>query len=90
MSGKRYVLVGFTAWLLLIPLASTSTKGWQRRLAKRWKRLHLLAYAITPLVVIHFTWLVKSDYREPALYGIIVALLFLLRIKIFAARFYTS
>lgn len=81
LSEKRYVLVGFTAWLILIPLASTSTKGWQRRLTKRWKRLHLLAYAVTPLVVIHFTWLVKSDYREPAVYGVIVFLLLLSRLK---------
>ena len=76
---KRYVLVGFTAFLLLIPLAITSTKGWQRRLGKRWKLLHRLAYFVAPLAVIHFVWLVKSDIREPLLYGAVVAGLLLLR-----------
>jgi methionine sulfoxide reductase heme-binding subunit len=76
---KRYVLVGFTAFLLLIPLAITSTKGWQRRLGKRWKVLHRLVYFVAPLAVIHFVWLVKSDIREPLLYGAVVAGLLLLR-----------
>ena len=87
LSQKRYVLVGFTAWLLLLPLAVTSTRGWQKRLGRKWTLLHRLVYAVTPLAVIHFVWLVKSDYREPALYGVVVALLLLLRIKKIAARF---
>ena len=86
LSQKRYVLVGFTAWLLLLPLAVTSTRGWQKRLGRKWTLLHRLVYAVTPLAVIHFVWLVKSDYREPALYGIVVALLLLLRIKKIAGR----
>ncbi len=86
LSQKRYVLVGFTAWLLMVPLAVTSTRGWQKRLGRRWTLLHRSVYAVTPLAVIHFVWLVKSDYREPALYGIVVALLLLLRIKKIAAR----
>ena len=86
LSQKRYVLVGFTAWLLMLPLAVTSTRGWQKRLGRRWTLLHRSIYAVTPLAVIHFVWLVKSDYREPALYGIVVALLLLLRIKKIAAR----
>ena len=77
---KRYVLVGFTAFLLLLPLAITSTKGWQRRLGKRWKLLHRLVYLAAPLVVIHFVWLVKSDIREPLAYGAVVAALLLLRV----------
>jgi sulfoxide reductase heme-binding subunit YedZ len=76
---KRYVLVGFAAFLLLLPLAITSTKGWQRRMGKRWKRLHQLVYLAAPLAVIHFVWLVKADIREPLLYGAAVALLLLLR-----------
>jgi sulfoxide reductase heme-binding subunit YedZ len=76
---KRYVLVGFTAFLLLLPLALTSTKGWQRRLGKRWKKLHRLVYLAAPLAVVHFVWLVKSDIREPLMYGAIVAALLLLR-----------
>jgi sulfoxide reductase heme-binding subunit YedZ len=77
---KRYVLVGFTAFLLLVPLAITSTKGWQRRMGKRWKRLHQLVYLAAPLAVIHFVWLVKSAIREPLLYGAAVAALLLLRL----------
>jgi sulfoxide reductase heme-binding subunit YedZ len=77
---KRYVLVGFSAFLLLLPLAITSTKGWQRRLGKRWKRLHQAVYIAAPLAVIHFVWLVKADIREPLMYGAVVAALLLLRV----------
>jgi sulfoxide reductase heme-binding subunit YedZ len=76
---KRYVLVGFTAFLLLLPLAITSTKGWQRRLGKRWKLLHRLVFLAAPLAVVHFVWLVKADIREPLLYGAAVVCLLLLR-----------
>ena len=86
LSEKRYVLVGFTAWLVMLPLVVTSTKGLQKRLGRRWTLLHRSVYAVTPLAVIHFVWLVKSDYREPALYGAIVAILLLLRVKKIAAR----
>ncbi len=79
---KRYVLVGFTAWLLLVPLAVTSFKRSQKRLGQSWKKLHRLVYLVTPLAVIHFTWQVKSDYREPLVYGAAVAALL-------AARLYT-
>ena len=76
---KRYVLVGFAAFLLLLPLAVTSTKGWMRRLGKRWKKLHRLVYLAAPLAVVHFVWLVKADIREPLAYGAAVAALLLLR-----------
>ena len=76
---QKFVLVGFAAFLLLIPLAVTSTKGWQRRLGKRWKKLHKLSYLIIVLVLIHFIWLVKNVYIEPGIYVGIVALLFLTR-----------
>jgi methionine sulfoxide reductase heme-binding subunit len=79
ITEKRYVLVGFSAFLLLLPLAITSTRGWQRRLGKRWKSLHRLVYIAAPLVVIHFLWLVKADIREPLLFGAIVTTLLLLR-----------
>jgi sulfoxide reductase heme-binding subunit YedZ len=77
---KRYVLVGFSAFLLLVPLAITSTRGWQRRLGKRWKKLHMLVYIVAPLVIVHFVWLVKSDVREPLAYGAVVVALLLLRL----------
>lgn len=76
---QKFVLVGFAAFLLLIPLAITSTKGWQRRLGKRWKKLHKLTYLIIILVLVHFVWLVKNVYIEPGIYAGIVALLFLVR-----------
>ena len=73
---RPYITVGFIAWLLLVPLAVTSTKGWIKRLGRNWGRLHKLVYAIGVLAVLHFWWLVKSDIREPLLYAaILVALL---------------
>lgn len=76
--GKRpFITIGFAAFLLLIPLAATSTNGWIRRLgARRWRALHRLVYPIALLGVWHFYWLVKSDEREPLLYaGLVTALL---------------
>jgi sulfoxide reductase heme-binding subunit YedZ len=72
---RPYITVGFAAWLLLVPLAITSTKGWIKRLGRNWVRLHKLVYAIGVLAVLHFWWLVKSDIREPALYAGILAVL---------------
>ncbi len=75
IAKRPYITVGFAAWLLLVPLAITSTKGWIRRLGRNWARLHKLVYAIGVLAVLHFWWLVKSDIREPALYAGILAVL---------------
>ena len=72
---RPYITVGFAAWLLLVPLAITSTKGWIKRLGRNWARLHTLVFAIGVLVILHFWWLVKSDIREPLLYASILALL---------------
>ncbi|MBN1221149.1 MAG: sulfoxide reductase heme-binding subunit YedZ [Anaerolineae bacterium] len=77
---KRYVLVGFSAFLILLPLAVTSTKGWMRRLGKNWKRLHRWVYLASLLVIVHFVWLVKSDIRRPLAYGAVIALLLMLRL----------
>jgi len=73
--GKRpFITIGFAAFLMLIPLAVTSTSGWVRRIgAQRWKKLHRLVYVIVLLGVWHFYWLVKSDVREPVVYGVIAA-----------------
>lgn len=78
---KRYALVGFAAFLVLLPLAVTSTKGWMRRLGRLWKRLHRAVYVAALLAVVHFVWLVKSDIREPLLFGAVVVMLLLLRIS---------
>jgi len=72
---RPYVTAGFTALVLMIPLAVTSTSGMIRRLGKRWQQLHYLVYVIAILGVIHFYWLVKSDISRPAQYGAVLALL---------------
>ncbi|MCP4429276.1 MAG: sulfoxide reductase heme-binding subunit YedZ [Chloroflexi bacterium] len=76
---QPYVIIGFIAYLLLIPLAATSTKWAMRRLGKNWKRLHKLVYLIGVLGVIHFFWLVKV-YTRPIMYGSVMALLLLTRV----------
>lgn len=71
---RLYITVGMAAYLTMIPLAITSTAGWVRRLGfVRWQRLHRLIYLGAALGVVHFYWLVKSDVREPLLYGVILA-----------------
>jgi sulfoxide reductase heme-binding subunit YedZ len=77
---KRYALVGFLAGLIMLPLAVTSTRGWMKRLGKKWKRLHQLIYIVGILVTVHYVWLVKSDIRIPLLYGGIIILLLIARI----------
>ena len=79
----RYVLVGFLAWLLLFPLAITSSDKMIRRLKVNWKRLHRLIYVIAILGVLHFMWLVKKDLTEPLIYAAIVSILLILRLDIF-------
>ena len=76
---RPYITVGFTAFLLLIPLAVTSTRGWIRRLGRRWTKLHYLVYVSAGLGVLHYLWVVKADTRDPLIYGAILAALLLLR-----------
>lgn len=73
--GKRpYITIGFAVFLMLLPLAATSTNGMVRRLGgRRWKRLHRLVYPAAIGGVIHFFWLVKSDITEPFIYSVILA-----------------
>jgi sulfoxide reductase heme-binding subunit YedZ len=79
----RYVLVGFLGWLLLLPLAITSSDKMMRKLKFNWKRLHRLIYLIAILGVLHFLWLVKKDITEPLIYAFIIFILFLLRLTMF-------
>ena len=85
---RPFILLGFSALLMLIPLAITSTQGWQRRLKQRWQQLHKLVYAITLLGIIHYIMLVKADLLLPLLYLTIFGLLMLARevIKLKRAR----
>jgi methionine sulfoxide reductase heme-binding subunit len=81
VAKRKYITVGFTAFLLLIPLAITSTAGWIRRLGgKRWQQLHRLIYFSAALGVIHYYWLVKSAVIRPLTYGAIVAVLLVWRL----------
>lgn len=75
-----YVTVGFAAFLLLVPLALTSTKASIRRLGKRWQKLHRLVYLAAGLGVLHFLWLVKKDLRDPLIFAAVFAALMLARL----------
>ncbi len=76
IAKRPYITVGFSAFLLLLPLAATSTNAMVRRLgAARWQSLHRLVYVIAILGVVHFWWLVKKDIREPALFAMILTVL---------------
>jgi sulfoxide reductase heme-binding subunit YedZ len=72
---RPFITIGMIAIALLIPLAVTSTRGWQRRLGRRWAKLHKLIYPIAILGVWHFWWQVKADIREPLIYAGILGLL---------------
>jgi methionine sulfoxide reductase heme-binding subunit len=77
---RKFIFVGFAAFVLLIPLAVTSTSGMLKRLGfKRWKLLHRLAYVAAGLGVLHFVWRVKKDVTEPVVYGAIVVALLAIR-----------
>jgi sulfoxide reductase heme-binding subunit YedZ len=81
VAKRKFVTVGFTALLFMIPLAATSTAGMIRRLGgKRWQALHRLVYVCAILGVIHYYWLVKSDVRKPLIYAFCVAILLLWRV----------
>lgn len=78
---RRFITAGMASFALMVPLAVTSTRGWIVRLGgRRWQRLHRLVYVAAAAGVVHFWWLVKSDIREPALYGVIFAVLMLARL----------
>lgn len=76
---RPFITAGFTAFVLLIPLAITSTRGWIRRLGKRWQSVHRLIYISAAAGVTHFIWLVKADLREPLIYAAILSGLMAIR-----------
>ena len=78
---KRFIFVGFAAWLLLIPLALTSSKKMMNILKHYWKKIHRLIYLIALLGVTHFIWLVKKDITEPLIYLLIILFLLAFRVK---------
>jgi len=77
---RPFITVGFTAFVLLTPLAATSTHAMTRRLGRRWQQLHRLIYPVAMLGVIHYGWLVKKDLTEPLIYGAVLALLLVMRL----------
>tara|TARA_A100001234_G_scaffold101978_1_gene89761 strand:- start:614 stop:970 length:357 start_codon:yes stop_codon:yes gene_type:complete len=78
---KKYVFIGFAAWLLLIPLAATSSQKMIKILKQNWKKLHKLIYLIAIFGSLHYIWLSKTIFFRPLIYSLIIILLLLLRIR---------
>jgi len=78
---KKFIFIGFAAWLLLVPLAITSSKKMMGILKHNWKKLHRLTYIIAIFAVVHFIWLVKRDLTEPLIYLFIILALLAFRIN---------
>jgi len=79
---KKYIFIGFSAWLLLIPLAITSSQKMIKILGRNWKNLHRLVYIIAIFGSLHYIWLSKTIFFKPLIYTLIIVVLFALRIKI--------
>jgi sulfoxide reductase heme-binding subunit YedZ len=76
IAKRPFITVGCTAWVMMMPLAVTSTAGMIRRLGgRRWNRLHMLVYAVAILGVVHYWWLVRADIRRPLAYAVVIAVL---------------
>ena len=83
LSKRPYIIVGFTAFVLLVPLAITSTKQWQRRLKRHWLTLHKLVYLIAILALVHFIWLKKLGIFAVWPYALILLILFAERVRVY-------
>ncbi|WP_263264414.1 protein-methionine-sulfoxide reductase heme-binding subunit MsrQ [Pseudomonas sp. RIT-PI-S] len=83
---RPYIIVGALAWLILLALAVTSNRASQRKLGKKWLKLHKAVYAVLGLALLHFLWVVRADWREWSVYAAIGALLMLLRLPAIARR----
>jgi sulfoxide reductase heme-binding subunit YedZ len=86
IARRPFITVGFTAFLLLIPLALTSTAAMIRRLGRKWQVLHRLVYVSAALVVVHYLWLVKADIQRPLIYGAVLASLLAARVLLWFLR----
>jgi sulfoxide reductase heme-binding subunit YedZ len=80
VTKRPFIMAGFGAFVLLVPLAVTSTTGWVRRLGRRWQQLHRIIYVSAALGVLHYIWKVKSDLRSPLRYAAVLAVLLLFRL----------
>ena len=81
VTQRPYIIVGLIAWLMMLPLAITSTRGFRRRLGKRWQKLHRLVYLVALLGLLHIVWVAKLEYMQPLLFAGILIAMFALRIK---------
>jgi len=80
LAERPYVLVGFLAWLILVPLGITSANSIRRKMGRNWRKLHRLTYVVAVLGWLHLLWLSRSDVGEAAVYGVVFGLLLVLRI----------
>jgi len=76
---RPYITIGFSAFVMLVPLAATSTNAMMRRLGRRWSQLHQLVYVIAVFGILHYFWLVKADYLLPLVHAVILLSLLLVR-----------
>ena len=87
VTKRGFITVGFVAFVLLIPLAATSTKGMVKRLgAARWKKLHRMSYVVAILATVHFVWRVKKDLSQPLVYAVVLGVLLAVRVADSARR----
>lgn len=80
VTERPFIIAGTGAFLLLLPLAVTSTRGWIRRLGRNWVRLHWLIYPASGLALLHYIWKQKADFRGPIIAGVVLAVLMGLRV----------
>lgn len=76
---RPYITIGFAAFLMLLPLTFTSSNKMMKRLGKNWKTLHRMVYVIAVFAIFHFLWLIKADFQQPLVYGVITVLLLFFR-----------
>ena len=84
---KKFIFIGFSAWLLLIPLAATSSQKMINLLKQNWKKLHRIVYIIAIFGALHFIWLSKTIFFKPLIYSVIIVVLLILRIRIKTRKF---
>ena len=90
LAERPYVLVGFLAWLILVPLGITSAHVIRRKMGRRWRQLHKLTYAVAVLGWLHLLWLSRSDVGDAVVYGVVLGLLLVYRARDFRLRSVTS
>ena len=84
---KKFIFIGFSAWLLLIPLAATSSQKMINLLKHNWKKLHRIVYIIAIFGALHYIWLSKTIFFKPLIYSVIIVVLLILRIRIKTRKF---